>query len=564
MTRGWLGWTTLAVVLAVVLGTSVAAYRLASYSWNQVVDYRSPFTAIGRPSTDAGPAQTPRLVLVIVDGLRLDASRRMSSLNGLRDYGTSLDLTVPQPSLSFPNWTTILTGAPQTVSGVTTNWYSGRVRVQTLVDSALAAGCKTVVVGPSSMEELYGVGRADAVYLRDWKEGGYLSADLVTHTLQLVDRVRPSFVLLHLPDVDAAGHAYGGASKEYAATATKVDRDLARLVESMRDGKTTFVVVADHGHIDAGGHGGWDAEAVHVPGVFAGAGVALGGQGNGRLEDVAPTVAALLGIPVPAESLGSVQSVVLQDRARAVLEPADAQRDRAFEGYARRVAQGGGIALRGGGSPAADLASAEAARAASDRRKRLPLAAALALAAIAALVANGLASRRALVAALVGCGAYYAVYDGLYFFVHGYRWSLSSFNSESLLKAFFNGRMLEAAAAGLLAALVAGFAYAAQRAEPKGPRQGYGAGWATLGGVTVLAIQATLAIQVAWFLWRYGASVTWALPDFRWGFKYDLDLIQSTALGAAAVLGPVVTYLVGRYHPRVSRMEARRAQGESD
>jgi hypothetical protein len=31
----------------------------------------------------------------------------------------------------------------------------------------------------------------------------------------------------------------------------------------------------------------------------------------------------------------------------------------------------------------------------------------------------------------------------------------------------------------------------------------------------------------------------------REAFKYDLDLIQMTALGAAAVIGPLLTYLFG-------------------
>ena len=38
-----------------------------------------------------------------------------------------------------------------------------------------------------------------------------------------------------------------------------------------------------------------------------------------------------------------------------------------------------------------------------------------------------------------------------------------------------------------------------------------------------------------------------------WAFKADLDMVQATALGAAALLAPLVTYLVGRYHPRVAR-----------
>ena len=65
----------------------------------------------------------------------------------------------------------------------------------------------------------------------------------------------------------------------------------------------------------------------------------------------------------------------------------------------------------------------------------------------------------------------------------------------------------------------------------------------------MLVVQATIGLQVAWYLWYWGASVTWFIPDLAMGFKYDLDLIQLTGLGAAVVLAPVVTWLVGRYHP---------------
>ena len=36
-----------------------------------------------------------------------------------------LTLLAPQPSLSFPDWTTLLSGAPPYISGVTTNWFEG-------------------------------------------------------------------------------------------------------------------------------------------------------------------------------------------------------------------------------------------------------------------------------------------------------------------------------------------------------------------------------------------------------------------------------------------------------
>ena len=79
-------------------------------------------------------------MLVIVDGLRLDAARQMRTLNRLGDFAADFVLTAPQPSLSYPNWTTILSGAPPYVSGVVTNWHEGAAPVDTLLDSADAGG----------------------------------------------------------------------------------------------------------------------------------------------------------------------------------------------------------------------------------------------------------------------------------------------------------------------------------------------------------------------------------------------------------------------------------------
>jgi hypothetical protein len=123
-----------------------------------------------------------------------------------------------------------------------------------------------------------------------------------------------------------------------------------------------------------------------------------------------------------------------------------------------------------------------------------------------------------------------------------------------MVGSVMNGRMIEALVSAIVAAKVAALVYPLLRREPKGARvRGYAGGWLALGPATVLAIQATLGLQIAWFLWAYGAAVTWALPNLKWGFKYDLDLVQATALGAAIVLSPLVTYLVGRYHPLVRK-----------
>lgn len=548
-------WIALAIGTLAGLATSYGAYTLANWSWNQVVDYRSPYAKVALPPTAPGspfdrlvPRTTsPRVVLVIVDGLREDVSRKMPAINALRDSGFDAVVVTGQPSLSFPNWTTLLSGAGQRFSGVTTNWFKERVPVETLVDVAVSQKATTVVSAPTDFETLYGVERTGHTFLRDWEEGVYMSAGIVDNAIRLSEEASPTLVIVHLPDIDEAGHAFGGASKQYLETALKVDGDIARLVQALKDERTAFVVASDHGHIDTGGHGGWEPEVIEVPAVFAGDEIVLG-TGTGSQEQVAPSIALLAGLPAPRNA------TALPLPVKGMLAPSDdhrfnAQLLSALTAYTSVVENAPPRLIPTVVGARAALDAADDTRAAAEAVGRLPVALAIAGVAVAVLVVIGLLSWRVLVSALGGAAGYYLLYNGLFFWLHGYKWSLSAFNSESLLSAFFNGRMLEAALSGLFAAFVAGDVYLATRREPQRPKGEHLPGWLALGTATVLVVQATLALQVAWFWWRWGAFVTWKLPDFEWAFKYDLDLIQTTALGAALVVAPLLTYLVGRFHP---------------
>jgi hypothetical protein len=549
------------------VGSAYAAYQLAGYSWDQVVSYKSPYLSEASPT--AGPlamsAQKPapavvdRVVLVIVDGLRDDVSRSaMSNLQTMRQYGADFTLIAPQPSLSYPNWTTILTGAPPEISGVTTNWYDTRVDAPTLMDAARLAGKRVAVVGPSDFATLYATAPGPDVVLRDWPKNGYLTKTLVDDALRLFKERDPELLVVHLPDVDEAGHSFGGASPKYAAVANKVDEDLKRLAQALPADGTAIIVTADHGQIDSGGHGGWEPDVIRVPFVMTG-GPAVLSTGEGRLTQVAPTVSVLLGVPVPtfASDTALAQAMKLKSSAYS----ADRAHHAAFaDHYVSVVTSGAGPLPSASakspysGDPDTDIAIARAHRAAVERKGRLLIAAGLAAAALLALLAVFAASWRAGLSALAGVVAYYGIYNALFFWLHHYAWSLSAFNTEDMVGSFMNGRMIEALVSAIVAAKVAALVYPLLRREPKGARvRGYAGGWLALGPATVLAIQATLGLQIAWFLWAYGAAVTWALPNLKWGFKYDLDLVQATALGAAIVLSPLVTYLVGRYHPLVRK-----------
>jgi hypothetical protein len=101
-----------ALGVIVALAAAYGAYSLATYSWNQIVDYRSPYLTTPLPPSRPGIAQTDRLVFVIVDGLTDAQSRKMHALQTLREHGTDLVVTTHQPSLSYPDWTTLLACSP--------------------------------------------------------------------------------------------------------------------------------------------------------------------------------------------------------------------------------------------------------------------------------------------------------------------------------------------------------------------------------------------------------------------------------------------------------------------
>ncbi len=557
------GWLSLGCALAVCVAFAYAAYIRASQAWDGVVSYATPYAEVPLPASAATPPVAERVIFIIVDGLRADAAASMSSIRSMGGYGSRISLEAPQPSLSYPNWTTLLTGTTQDYHGVVTNWHDGAAPVESIFDTAERSGLSYVVVGPSDIATLYpAAARADAAFFREWSKE-YMSATYIDAALKLIERVSPRLTVVHLPDVDEAGHAFGGASSEYAQTVAKIDADLRRLIEGLQGEGTAFVITSDHGHIDTGGHGGWEPEAVEVPCVFAGTGFGIG-EGQAVLADVAPTVAVAAGMPIPRFATGVVlRSVLATDAAAGVAASAN-QRSAAMSAFASIIREplGSTAPVKWDASTPPDvldayLESTREARLDYDRSARARgVAPVIVLAALVVLAVVGFVSWRALAASLAGASAYYVVYNGLFFVVHGNRWSLSSFNSEDLIDAWMNQRLFEAALAGLAAALVAGVVYPLLRAAPKGPRGTLLPGWLALGPVAVLVTQATLLVQVAWFEWAWGVEPTWGLPDLKWGFKFDLDLVQITALGAAALLAPVVSYLVGRYHPKVRTRSA--------
>ena len=559
--KSWTVWAISVVGIALALATAYGAYTLAGYSWNQVVDYKTPYAemdvetaADGRePMAVAAPdVAAHRVVLVVIDGLPTATAFEMPSIAALAERGARVDVTISQPSLSFPGWTNIVTGASPQISGVTTNYQDTKVPVESIFDSLAAEGKTLGVVGSSDMDMLYGVNALTSrTVLEPWPtHDRYATGDWVNAAIAMELDSRPDFLYVHIPDIDNIGHEFGGDSRQWDDTAAAVDADLARFFNAVDDGSTTFVVLPDHGRIAAGGHGGWEPETINTWAIFAGPGVAPSGGSRPSvpLEDIAPTVSILAGVRTPAFASGTAISEVLAAGADTALA-LEAQRNVAFaEAYANVVNADRDYATGAASSydsPADYIEAVTDSRLTAERWGRLPLALGIVGAALAITVGLAVLLGAPLAAVLSGALTYVIAYNAAFFGIHGYLWSLSAFNEESMVDAFMNGRLMDAAMAGVLGVVVAAVVFAlVSRKSGEAARPSLGR-YFGVGITTAWAMIATLALQIGWFLWWWGAEITWVLPDFKWAFKYDLDLVQATALGAAALVGPVVAIAIG-------------------
>lgn len=543
------------LMLVVILAAAgYGAQQLTRYSWDAVVEYRSPFSG-PLPTGAPAAALSPRVVLIVVDGLRVDASLRMTALNQLRRQGADFTAWTGEPSLSYPGWTLIASGAGQEVSGVTTNWFKGRVPVDHLFAAARRAGLRTGVAGSPGWGMLFGGAPDERVLVEDPHDSRDLDDAFRTSSRVTVGALRLiggnlQFVLVHLPSPDILAHAFGGTSAQYTEAVRRVDAHIAAIARAVDPATGTVIVTSDHGHIDSGGHGGWEPVVKQVPLVLVGAGIRPGVRGGAvRQADVAPTVAALLGLGIPAHSQGRPLVEALDgDTAGLARRWAEQQRNlySYVAGYlgnpnlaalfsdARLGALSDGPDGVAGFSDdiAHEYFTGRQARLERERRRRLPVAAGVAVIPLVYLALHG--RKALLLPAAVGAAAFFAVDYGL-FFGRGYTFSLSVFNTESLILQFFNGRLIDSAiaisAAALLAGLLtarAGMMDAARTALDMGFLVGY-----------------ALLLQVLYFYWQWDAHFAWYLPDLRLGFKYYLDLLKMVPVGFLAA-GYMLVAVAGR------------------
>lgn len=504
----WVTVTAAALALAVI---GVAARMLADFQWNRVVEYRSPYVAAVPPAAET-PRLADRVILVVVDGLRLDTSDEMPALQRLGEEGSALVARASQPSLSFPGWTNMVTGAPPEISGVTTNWYEGRVRVDSIFASARRADLTTAVAGGEGWRQLFRGQIDHSFYARDARR--FADERIGAAALRILAEDDPDLLLVHLPDVDHRGHETG-VDEIYREAALGADRVVEALAEAADPG-TAIIVTSDHGHIDSGGHGGPEEEVLLTPLVLWGDGLVPGARGEVAQSDVAPTISALLGIGRPAHATGELRVELLDADDEDRAEIARTHDDAAARFYTEATE-----VLGGSGSTEAAFERARREQQRHDVLARLPIAlGVMALVAIAVVLASrGLDA----LAILAGALTFFASWAGI-FLARGLTFSFSHFNTEDQVEAFLVARLVDTLLALSVGSVVAGLV-AGRRQRAGGFETGLGmAAWILL----------VTGMPVAGFLVVFGWGFVWGLPHLVAGFAQFLALLAMFGIGVAA------------------------------
>ena len=524
----------------VCLGLVLGAYFWATGLMDSVFAYRSPLhdapPQAGEPLLPRGvqPA-TRRVVFVLIDGLRLDTAldpQVTPFLAQLRQQGAWASMHSQPPSYSAPGYSVLFTGAwPDVSDGPAVNPEYEDIPVWTqdnLFSAAHRAGLKTAIAGYYYFARLVPQAAVEASF---YTPGSDRQADDQVMAAALPWLRRPGdyqLVLVHLDQVDEAGHREGGPrDPRWNAAALRADGLLSQVVAELDLSQDTLLVASDHGHIDRGGHGGHEPVTLLEPFLLVGAGVLPGKYADVDMVDIAPTLAALLGVNLPASSQGRVRVEMLNLplEVTEVLPQALQAQQELLQAYLVAAIGQAAAPAPGDDVVGAYQAALQSARQAGLNSERLPRFLIAALAAILPLAWFWLQRRKEIAWFLGGALVYLALFNLRYAVLDGRAYSLSSIISPDDLILF-------CAITAALAFLVSWLLFAVLRGIFRQP-----AGEASLWTLDMsLAAIYLLALPVLWSFALNGVVVTWTLPDFASMYLGFLSLLQILVVAAVGLL----------------------------
>lgn len=243
-----------------------------------------------------------KVLLVLVDGMRPDSLEGIPQVEELKKSAAwSLRSRTVMPSVTLPCHMSMFHSVEPSRHGTTTNTYAPQVRPIDGLAEVLKAGGRSCALF-YSWEPLRDIARPSSLELSYFYNGEVPShpEDEANHVLtataeRYIAEKRPDLCFLYLGYSDVVGHAHGWMSPEYLTAVRKSWQCIEKISAGLPE-DYSLIVTADHGGHDRI-HGTEAPEDMTVPLFCRGAGFKPGEMAeNPSILDIAPTVAALLGV----------------------------------------------------------------------------------------------------------------------------------------------------------------------------------------------------------------------------------------------------------------------------
>ncbi|XP_011053119.1 PREDICTED: GPI ethanolamine phosphate transferase 2 isoform X2 [Acromyrmex echinatior] len=268
-----------------------------------------------------------RLIFMVIDGLRWDfiagpigkTAMPLTSDILTNDHGCLIQAKLQAPTVTMPRIKAMMTGTVPNFVDVILNFGSKPLHTDNLLSQAKTHGYKLIFYGDETWLSLFPniFDRHDGTtsfFVTDFTE---VDNNVTRHIQDELSNDDWDVMILHYLGLDHIGHVEGPFGPSIKPKLQEMDKIVAQIAQKVQnwngDGEPTlFIVCGDHGIKDSGGHGGSTPEETTVPIITIGGTMCIYEDTELKIPikvqqlDIAVTLSAALGLPIPSTSLGSV------------------------------------------------------------------------------------------------------------------------------------------------------------------------------------------------------------------------------------------------------------------
>ncbi|EDV36022.1 uncharacterized protein Dana_GF12178 [Drosophila ananassae] len=281
--------------------------------------------------------QKSRVIILVVDALKyefglfrdnvsepLPYENKLGFLNELLeqnpDHARLMRFKADPPTTTMQRLKGLTTGSLPTFIDIGSNFASPEINEDNVIDQIASSNLPMVFLGDGTWTDLYPrrFKRAYSYPSFDIFDLDSVDNQIKKHLPKELSSDDWQVLVAHFLGVDHCGHKHGPMHEEMARKLSEMNDVIRSVVEAM-DNDTTLLVMGDHGMTASGDHGGdTDDETNALLFAYSKQHRFYGNDSGSDTEmlqqiDLVPTLATILGVPIPYSNLGLINFNIVPD-----------------------------------------------------------------------------------------------------------------------------------------------------------------------------------------------------------------------------------------------------------